>query len=239
MPDVECVPIHAPGRESRIAEAPIRSVVGLAQAIADVIPAWLDRPFAIFGHSLGGLVGFELARTLRARGLAQPHHLFVSATRAPSVPNPHPDVRHLPDRELLDELNRRYGGSVPDAILESRELRELFVPGLRADFTAFETYEYVPLAPLTCPISVFAGERDTSVTTGMLEPWAAETQGPCERRTFDGGHLFLQTAVQHELIEAIRLTLRAYSHGSSGRDRGPHGEPDHLCCSPSRLPAGR
>jgi medium-chain acyl-[acyl-carrier-protein] hydrolase len=219
MPDVECVCIHAPGREGRIRETPIPSVVGLARAIADGMPEWLDRPFAIFGHSLGGLVGFELARTLRSRRLAQPVHLFLSATRAPSVPNPYHPLRHLPDREMLDALNRRYDGSVPDAILESQELRELFVPALRADLTALETYQYVAQTPLTCPISVFGGERDATVSTAMLQPWAAETRGACELRMFDGGHLFLQGVARHELVRAVHATLRAYMHGSSGRER--------------------
>ena len=152
-------------------------------------------------------------------GWRSPIHLFVSATRAPSVPNPHAALRDLPDREMLDELNRRYDNSVPDAILESQELRELFVPCLRADFMALETYEYQPMAPLTCPISVFGGERDTSVTAGMLQPWASETQGACEQRTFEGGHLFLQTAARHELVRAILFALHAHPLGSSGRDQ--------------------
>jgi len=215
---VECVCIQAPGRESRIREASIKSVIGLAEAIADVMPDWLDGPFAIFGHSLGGLVGFELARTLRARGLLQPRHLFVSATRAPSVPNPHSPVRDLPDLRMLDELNRRYDGSVPEAILTSPELRELFVPGLRADFTALETYEYRPAEPLTCPISVFGGTRDTTVTAAMVQPWAAETDAACEHRMFDGGHLFLQTDARHALVKAILSTLHPHTVGESARN---------------------
>ena len=205
-PGVEVVCIHTPGRESRIRERPIETVVGLAQSIADAIPGWLDRPFAIFGHSLGGLIGFELARTLRSRGLPQPLHLFASATRAPSLPNPYPALRDLPDRELLDQVNRRYDGSVPEVILSSQELCELFVPALRADLAALETYEYLRMGPLTCPISVFGGDRDTHITADVLKPWALETERACDLRMFDGGHLFLQSA-RDGLVGAIRATL--------------------------------
>jgi len=206
--DVEAMYVHLPGREGRLREQPLSSIPVIVERVADAMAPWLDRPFALFGHSIGGLVVFEVARTLRARGLGAPAALFVSATRAPHVPHPFPPLAHLPVAELLRQVNARYDGSIPLPVLESAELQALLIPALRADLAALETYAHVEQPPLECPISVFGGRVDDTVSSPSLDGWAAHTRTRFCKRLVDGGHLYLQSAVT-PLTEAIRDDLAA------------------------------
>jgi medium-chain acyl-[acyl-carrier-protein] hydrolase len=200
--------VHLPGREGRLREQPLRSIPAIVDCVADAMAPWLDRPFALFGHSIGGLVVFEVARALRARGLPAPVALFVSATRPPHVPHPFPPLADLPVAELLRQINARYDGSVPLPVLESAELQELLIPALRADLAALETYAHVQQPPLDCPISVFGGRQDGAVSPLSLDGWAAHTRTHFCTRLVDGGHLYLQSALT-TLTDAIRDDLAA------------------------------
>jgi medium-chain acyl-[acyl-carrier-protein] hydrolase len=206
-PEFEIVAAHFPGRESRHRERPHTSIAALSAELLAVIRPWLDRPYAIFGHSLGGLVAFELALALRALGVPQPDTLFISAARAPHLRNPFSPLRNLPEIDMLTELNRRYEGSIPAAVLETSELRELFAPALRADLTALETYEPQNVAPLNCPISAFAGAGDATLTRSDVESWSQHTTGPFRFQIFPGGHFFLQTGLA-AAVEAIQADLQ-------------------------------
>ena len=173
-------------------------------------------PYAIYGHSLGGLVAFELSRILRHRPGQAPLALFVSATPAPQLPWPHPPVRHLDDLPLVERVNERYGGTIPDVIRLDAELRDLLIPALRADLTAFETYEYRAADPLSCPISVFGGTRDAMVPRASLEAWRAQTSGGFKLREVDEDHLFVQSALP-ALVAHIRGDLGAAAGADGGR----------------------
>jgi medium-chain acyl-[acyl-carrier-protein] hydrolase len=205
-PNIEAVYVHFPARESRFREPAVKSIAGLATGVADAMAPWLDRPFAMFGHSLGGVIAFEVIRALRARKMVKPLTLFVSASRAPHLPYPHAELHRLGDEELMNGVNERYDGSVPAPVLESADLRELFVPALRADLTALETYMYHHEPPLDCPISAFAGGLDRTVPPAAVEAWSIHTNGSFRMRIVEGGHLFLQTA-RSTLVEAITSDL--------------------------------
>jgi surfactin synthase thioesterase subunit len=192
----ELLLVQPPGREARLREAAISDVSRLAHEIADAIAPFASQPFALFGHSLGGLVAFEVARTLRQRALGAPVRLFASACRAPHLPHPFPPLHALDESDMLLRVNERYDGSVPAVVLESAELRELFVPALRADFAALETYRYGTQLPLTCPISVFGGRLDRTLARESLEAWSVHTSGEFRLRLVDDGHLYLQSARQ-------------------------------------------
>ena len=116
----------------------------------------LTTPFVFFGHSLGAMTSFEVARRLRRAGQPMPLRMFASAHRAPHLPHPHPILHGLADKEFIDQLCRQYGG-IPQAVLDNPDLVELMLPCLRADFTVFETYSYGDEAPLPCPITAFGG----------------------------------------------------------------------------------
>lgn len=198
-PDIEVQAIQLPGREWRLKEDLYTSVFPLVEDLAGVLKDLFDTPFAFFGHSLGALISFELARELRRRGLPLPERLFLSAHRAPHLPKQLPDIHDGPDEAFVEGLRRLEG--TPDELLANEELMELILPALRADFAMAETYACPPEPPLDCPISAFGGLGDEVTDRPKLEPWAEHTTGEFKLRMVPGGHFFVE--------EARDLILRA------------------------------
>jgi medium-chain acyl-[acyl-carrier-protein] hydrolase len=177
----------------------------LVQALAEALVPLLDMPFAVFGHSLGALVGFELARALRKQSGVQPVHLFVSADRAPQIPLPGRPIHALPEGEFLAELRCLNG--TPGKVLEHAELMRIMLPILRADFAVYETYAYSAEPPLDCAISSFGGLQDRKVNCGDLEAWRDQTRASFSLRMFPGDHFFLNTS-QSLLLRVLSEELR-------------------------------
>ncbi|GIQ70278.1 hypothetical protein XYCOK13_31020 [Xylanibacillus composti] len=171
----------------------------MSEAISEAIYPYLQCPFLLFGHSLGARIAFEVARNLRRTRGIQPCRLIVAGSRAPHIPEPRP-LHQLPEEEFINEL-RRFSGT-PEAILQSKELLQFFLPILRADFQLDETYVYVDDAPLDCPISVFGGTDDTEASREELDAWAAYTTGECSVEMIKGDHFFLKTQ-RDELLRSI------------------------------------
>jgi medium-chain acyl-[acyl-carrier-protein] hydrolase len=190
-PTIELCPVQLPGRENRMAEPPYTEVKPLAEALASGLWPYLDRPFAFFGHSLGALVSFELARQLRKQSGPSPIHLFVSGCGAPQVMHRDITISTLPEPELIEQL-RQFNGT-PEEVLDNAELRELVIPIIRADFAICETYTYQVEEPLGCPISAFGGLRDPEVSHEQLEAWREHTASSFSVRMFPGDHFFLVT----------------------------------------------
>ncbi len=203
--DVDVCAIQLPGRETRLMERPCSSLVSLVGDLSEALAPHLDRPFALFGHSVGALIGFELARRLRRRDGRLPVHLFVSGCPAPQVRDTGPPIHGLPEPEFLDRL-RRFNGTPPE-VFQHRELMELVVPVLRADFALRETYELVAESPLECPISAFGGSDDRDVPLPQVEAWREHTRSTFHLHTLPGGHFFLHTA-QALLLERVSLALQ-------------------------------
>ncbi len=157
-PAVEVCPVQLPGRETRFGEPPINRLGPLVGALAEALLPHLDRPFAFFGHSLGALIGFELARRLRRERGLEPVHLFASACAAPQRWGCVRPIHALPDAAFRKEL-RRLRGTAP-AVLDNEELMEILLPALRADFALCETYAYGEDDPLSCPVTAVGGLRD-------------------------------------------------------------------------------
>lgn len=189
---VELWSIQLPGRENRIAERPLRRLSVLADHLTDVLGGVAPVPFAFFGHSLGGFVGFEVARRLRRRGRAGPRLLVVSGCRAPHVPDPRPPIHGLPDDEFLARLSDLNG--TPADLLANRELMELIMPALRADSEMAETYAYEGSDGLNCPVAALAGLDDPIAPPALVEPWRRHTTGPFAAETFHGDHFFVVTS---------------------------------------------
>ena len=205
-PEIEVWHVQLPGREARHREPALTRMEALVAPLADAMLPYLDRPYIVFGHSMGALIGFELARRLRKLGAPDPLHLFVSARRAPHVADPHPPLHTLPDADLVAQLTRRYNG-MPRAVLENAELLRMFIPIVRADLTMTETYVYAPEAPLACPISAFGGLEDDAVTRDDLAAWGDQTGAGFTLRMVPGGHFFLQTD-RARLLAALRADLQ-------------------------------
>jgi medium-chain acyl-[acyl-carrier-protein] hydrolase len=188
---VDVCPIQLPGRGNRWHEPPFTRLLPLVQAVAQGLLPYLDRPFAFYGHSMGAMIGFELARLLRREGMPQPVHLFVSSNEAPHISPTLPPIYDLPDAELLDEL-RRLNGTPKDAF-EHVELMQLLLPLIRADFAVCQTYIYRDEPPLNCPISVFGGTQDPDVSRESLDQWRRQTSSAFSLQMFEGDHFFLHT----------------------------------------------
>jgi medium-chain acyl-[acyl-carrier-protein] hydrolase len=186
---VEVCAVQLPGRERRFVEPPLESVDAIVDQLAPVVAKELDLPYAVFGHSLGALVGFELVRRLRDAGEPLPVRLFASGHRAPHLPDPDPPIRHLPDAEFIEELRALNG--TPQAAFDSPELLALVLPTLRADFTAAETYVYRDRAPLACPISALGGTADDMITPEALQAWRQHTSAQFESHLLEGDHFFI------------------------------------------------
>ena len=202
--DVEVCPVQIPGRGTRLMETPFTQLSPLIEALAQALGPLLDKPFAFFGHSLGALVGFELARQLRRQSGVQPVRLFVSADRAPQIPHRDRPIHALPEGELLHELRRLNG--IPGKVLEDAELMQIMLPILRADFAVYETYVYSTEPPLNCPISAFGGLQDHRVSRGDLEAWRDQTSGSFSLRMFPGDHFFWNT-IQPLLLQVLSQEL--------------------------------
>lgn len=203
---IEICPVQLPGREERSEERPFGQLPPLIQALVPFIPQ--DKPFAFFGHSMGALIAFELARELRRQGLPGPHRLFVSAAPAPQVPL-RPARYSLPDHEFVAAL--RLLGGTSETILTNVALLAYFMPVLRADFEVVDTYEYLAGEPLDCPIHVFGGENDLEVDLEGLRSWEVQTLGEFTLQTFPGDHFYLLNAWP-ALIGAICSDLRVPSY---------------------------
>lgn len=203
--DVEVLSVQLPGREDRLTDEPLDAAAPIVRTVADVLAGSLDRPYAIYGHSMGALLGFELLRELRRRGAAPAERLFAAAYRAPQVPSPDPPIFHLPDGEFVEEVDRRYD-AVPPAARADPELMELVLPGLRADVAVCDTYAYVAEEPLDCPISVFGGVEDRAVQRPELEAWSQQTTAEFDLTMFPGDHFFLQSsfdALMRAVVERL------------------------------------
>ena len=185
-------------------ETPITQLSPLVQALAQALVPLLDKPFAFFGHSLGALVAFELARQLRRQSGVQPVRLLVSADRAPQISHRDRPINALPEKEFLDELRRLNG--IPEKVLEETELMQSMLPILRADFAVYETYVYSTELPLSCPISTLGGLQDHRVSRDDLEAWRDQTSGSFSLRMFPGGHFFWNTA-QPPLLQMLSQEL--------------------------------
>ena len=200
---IQVCALELPGRERLIGQDPFMRITALVRAIADSIEAAPHRRFALFGHSMGGLIAFELARTLRDRGGPQPAHLFVSATAAPGTPLVGPLVARATDEELRTKL-RDLNGTPPE-LLEDEELMALILPMFRADCSVLENYEYREEPPLAVPITVFAGTSDAIVQPSDLDGWRCQSTAGTRLHVIPGDHFFIHSAS----TDVMRVIARA------------------------------
>ncbi len=203
---VDLCRVQLPGRETRFTEPAFDDLDALVPRLVDGIASLLDRPFALFGHSLGAIAGFELIRCLRARGLPGPLAFFPSGHRAPHLPHPRPPVAKASVERFLAEV--RWMGGTPAEFLNDPEMLEVILPSLRADVNAWETYRYAPGAKLDCAVTVFGGSDDRVARPAELEPWREHAAGPYAIHILPGDHFYLD-AHRQELLRWLRPELEA------------------------------
>jgi medium-chain acyl-[acyl-carrier-protein] hydrolase len=203
-PAVGVYPVQLPGRENRLREPPFVQLSSLIQMLAHALLPYLDIPCAFFGHSMGALISFELARHLRKQYDLDPAHLFVSGHPAPHMARPASHIHQLPEAAFIEELRKLQGA--PESILGNSELMRLFLPTLRADFAVCETYTYTSDDPLASPISAFGGRQDAKVSHDALAGWRDQACSTFTLRMLPGNHFFLYSA-RALLLQAISQDL--------------------------------
>lgn len=204
-PTVDLWAAQLPGRATRIREQPPTSLEPLVASLADALEPHLGLPVALFGHSMGALIAFELAREIRRRGLSEPAQLFVSGCEAPQLAPQETPVGHLSDDELLQRI-REFAGT-PEEVLQHVELMRFFLPVLRADFCVVESYAYHDHGPLSCPLSAFGGMQDPTIDRERLEAWRLQSLSLFRLRMIPGGHFYLDQA-RPVLLQAILYDLQ-------------------------------
>ncbi|MEB3218791.1 MAG: thioesterase domain-containing protein [Nostocales cyanobacterium 94392] len=188
--EIEINLIQLPGRSYQIEEPLFTNFLPLIKTVTSEIKPYLNKPFAFFGHSMGATLSFEITRQLRRENHQIPTHLFVAACPAPHSPIKEPFIHQLPETEFITELQNRYN-AIPQSIVNNKELMQMFLPCLRADFTMIETYMYALEKPLDCPITVFGGLQDKAISMNNLEYWCVNTNDIFKLEMFTGDHFFL------------------------------------------------
>jgi surfactin synthase thioesterase subunit len=187
-PAVGVLAVQYPGRQDRRRETSIATIEELADQVHEVLRPIAGEPLALFGHSMGAVVAFEVARRLRRAGSLAPIRLMVSGRRPPSAYR-NERVHRLPDADLIAEL--RLLGAPNLELLSDPEIAAMVMPSIRSDYQAIESYRYRLGPKLDCPMTVLVGDQDPRVSVAEARSWAQHTTGATEVQVFPGGHFFL------------------------------------------------
>lgn len=208
---IEVRPLQLPGRENRVSETPYDDPQMLLDALEEVLIDRIDRPYVLFGHSMGGILAFELAHRLQRAGVGDPEHLFVSGASAPHYERSLGDTppKDQSKDELVERL-RKYGG-MPADVLDNENLLDFLLPTLRADFQLNHQYTYEEKPPLQCPLSVFGGKRTKETSDEEFADWEPYTEGAFSVHMIDGGHFFVKSH-QDEVIGTLLGDLDLDAH---------------------------
>lgn len=212
-PAVEVLAIQYPGRQDRRHEPNIPSLPHLADQIFEAVRRLDDRPLALFGHSMGAVLAYEVALRMQDAGLPSPVRLFTSGRRAPSCEREE-RIHMESDDQMIAELRKLSGTS--SAMLTDPELLEMIMPAIRSDYRAVETYRHVPGRKVDCPVTVITGDADPRVSVDEAAAWEDHTTGPTDLHVLPGGHFYLvdQSA---RVVELLAERLDRQAAGATGR----------------------
>ncbi|HEX6390653.1 MAG TPA: alpha/beta fold hydrolase [Solirubrobacteraceae bacterium] len=202
---VELLVVQAPGREDRALEVPAESIEEMADAVAGELDTWHDRPLALFGHSFGALVAYEVARRLENRGEAPSLLAVAGASAPPMIPAVAPLAALDPDA-FVKAIVRR--GDVPAALLDHPELLRALLAPVRADFAALSRYRVGTPTPLTCAVHAIAARSDAKTPVAMMRGWATLTTGPSSQTVLSGDHRFL-TDHTHSVVQDVTRAVQS------------------------------
>lgn len=191
-PAVDLCAVELPGHWTRMEEPLLTRFHEVIEGVGPHVAALTDRPFAIFGFSLGSLLAFHTTRWLRRHGHPAPQCLFVAGRAAPEFAAAHGEAKisTLPDAQFIDKMQTVYGG-IPAAVLREPELLKLTLPVLRADMTVLDDHTCPEEPPLAVPLHISGGLDDAHLTDAKLQAWRAHTTGPADITMFPGSHHFL------------------------------------------------
>lgn len=192
--EIEVCPVQLPGHETRMREKPVTNMRTLTRRLVEALgELCLETPFALFGHSLGGYVAYELARELESELGVTPRRLFISGAPVPGTPSRRKPAAEMSDDDLIAYLRDMKG--TDDRVLENAWLRHMYLPVLRADLQLLDSYEHPKgRGPMSCPITVLGGERDPLVEPAELAAWAHRAARDFRMKLVPGGHFFIRDA---------------------------------------------
>ncbi|MGC5364362.1 thioesterase II family protein [Streptomyces sp. DT24] len=205
-PETDVLAVQYPGRQDRRHEPCVEDIEALADLAVGQLAPWTDVPVTLFGHSMGAMVAYEVARRLEAGGTPVTG-LVVSGRRAPS--RVRRETVHLADDDRLVEDITRLSGT-DSAVLGDPEILRMILPAVRSDYKAVETYRHRPGPPLACPVVALIGDNDPQVTVAEAESWEDHTTGAFRLQLFPGGHFFLNTHTA-AVLDIVRCSLRGTS----------------------------
>ncbi|RCG28782.1 thioesterase [Streptomyces diacarni] len=199
-PSIEVVPVQYPGRQERRGEPCVSDIGELADRVVEELLSLNTKPLALFGHSMGAVVAYEVARRLESKEI-KPLRLFVSGRRAPSRTRGG-RVRQRDDNGLIDELKKLSG--TDSQILDDPDMLRMILPAVRSDYKAVESYRHTPGPRLDCPVVALTGDDDPQVTLDEATAWSEHTVGGFALKVYEGGHFYLNshTAAVLEVISA-------------------------------------
>lgn len=202
--EAEIYALCMPGRENRLKEPPLTSMEPLIESLLPNLVNYIDKPFLLFGHSLGAIIAFELTLQMQSQNLPLPIKLFVSARQAPGIQSSKERLHVLPDTVLKQRLSL-YGGT-PEPVLNNKCLMELFLPIIRADLRINETYSFKDKIRVKCPISGFAGVNDQMISASDVDRWKELTTEEFKLHTYKGGH-FPSLHESRSMLNTIRAEV--------------------------------
>jgi surfactin synthase thioesterase subunit len=203
-PRVNVQAVQLPGRATRISDPPHTNISVLVEEISNEMDKILNGRFAVFGHSMGALIAFELARFRRSRSLSQPENLILSGCPSPRCRELSARATHtLEDNDFIEKL-REYNGTPPD-VLAHAEMMKIMLPTIRADFELVHNYNPLKQPPLDIPITLLAGRSD-SLSKEKILPWQEETMHPTKLHMLDGDHFFINDSFS-EVMKIVRDEL--------------------------------
>ncbi len=204
--EVEVCPVQLPGRWGRISEPPFRDLDSLVLNIREGLREEITKPYILFGHSMGALIAFELARLLQGEKVNPPRLLVVSAAFAPQRASRPQPTFGLPDGALIQRIRELNG--TPEEILQNSVMLQTFLPILRADLEMAETYRFIPGEKLCCPILALGGEEDPEVNLKEMEGWAAQTEKSFTLKRLPGGHFFLHDQAD-QILQVLKNEIKS------------------------------
>ena len=219
-PSIELAPVLLPGRAQRFGEQPLKTVAAIAQqAFEGLRPALGERPYALYGHSLGSCVALEFARLIVAAGLPRPIHVFLAAKGAPLATNADPMASIPGDLDFVKAVQVKYQSEAMQMVIDNPDLMEMVIPMMRADFGAAESYVVTAAAqPLDIPVSAIGGSEDV-YTEEHFTAWAQFVQPGAEAAVLLRARLW--TACATDSVFAISTDrVLAWRHNASGSN--PH-----------------
>ncbi|HEX4706079.1 MAG TPA: alpha/beta fold hydrolase [Pseudonocardiaceae bacterium] len=209
--DIGVQRVQLPGRQDRADELPFTELNPLLDALADVVDTGHDeRPYALFGHSMGALLAYRFAVAQRGSGGRAPALLGVAGWAPVGFAEIGADPAARSDESIIDDV--RGLGSMPSAALNDRELRTLLVPAMRADLAVCASH-VDDGAVVGCPIAVYSGRDDPLVAPAAMRVWRDRTERYLGNRVFPGGHMFIH---DHGLAIATDLAHLVHTHASVG-----------------------